>query len=97
VYPNGDFVLAVKELDSESQTTQYYDALGTQLGRLPVSTALEAEAFLTNNGSLVLRKDWKVLLVDVSHLPAQFGNPPRPPSEIAQNVGSTLLGCWTGA
>ena len=97
VYPNGTFVLSVKELDSQAQTTSYYNALGTQLGRLPDSTALGPDSFLTNNGSLVLRKDNKVLLVDVAHLPAQFGKSGSPPSEIAQAVGGAVLGCWTGA
>ena len=45
----------------------------------------------------MLRKDNKVLLVDVSHLPARFGKAAAPPSEIAQAVGSAVLGCWTGA
>ena len=97
VYPNGTFVLSVKELDGKAQTTDYYNALGTQLGRLPDSTALGPDSFLTSNGSLVLRKDNKVLLVDVSHLPAQFGKSGSPPSEIAQAVGIAVLGCWTGA
>jgi hypothetical protein len=97
VYPNGTFVLSVKELDDAARTTGYYDALGTQLGRLPDSTALGPDSFLTSNGSLVLRKDTKVLLVDVSHLPAQFGKSGSPPSEIAQAVGRAILGCWTGA
>ena len=33
-------------------------------------------AFQTTNGSVVVRKDWKVLLVDDTGLPAQFGTPP---------------------
>ena len=97
VYADGTFVLSVKELDDRAQTLQYFAALGTQLGRLPDSTALGPDSFLTSNGSLVLRKDTKVLLVDVSHLPAQFGQPPAPPSQVSQAIGGAVLSCWTGA
>ncbi len=52
---------------------------------------------MTANGSFVLRKDYKVLLVDTSGLPAAFGLPMKPRAEIATGVGITVLGCWTGA
>jgi hypothetical protein len=52
---------------------------------------------VTNNGSFVVRKDYKVLLVDTSGLPAQFGSPARQHAEEGTDVGFVLLGCWTGA
>ena len=66
--------LSVKELSSPDETTSYFDALGHSLGRVQ-SFEIAQGAFRTSNGSLVVRKDYKVLLIDVSRLPAQFGAP----------------------
>jgi hypothetical protein len=52
---------------------------------------------VTTDGSIVVRKDWKVLYVDVSHLPAEFGQPPQSAADAALGVAATILGCWSGA
>ena len=54
-------------------------------------------AFTTRDDGAVVRKDYKVLLVDTSRLPAQFGSPPQTRSEVATNVAAAIMGCWTGA
>ena len=96
-YPGGVISMSVKELDSEAETTDYYDGLGQTLGRQPDDLALGQGAFITTNGSVVARKDWKVLLVDVSQLPGQFGKPPLDHSDAALSVAATIMGCWSGA
>lgn len=53
--------------------------------------------FLTSNGSMLVRKDWKVLNIDVSKLPPQLGTSPPVPSDVAVSVAATILGCWSGA
>jgi hypothetical protein len=45
---------------------------------------------------MVVRKDWKVLLVDVADLPAQFGQPPTSSGDAAVSVADVILGCWSG-
>ena len=97
VYSNGSFTLQVKELDSAALTAGYFNALAALLGRQPGRLALAAGAFITSNGSVVARKDWKVLLVDVSKIPAQFGSPPQVPKDVAISVAATILSCWSGA
>jgi hypothetical protein len=100
VYPNGAVMrLSVKEMSSPDQTTAYYDSLAQQLGKAPSqpSLSLGQGAFVTKNGSLVVRKDYKVLLVDVSKLPQQFGVPADSRGNVAINVGVAIMGCWTGA
>ena len=97
VYPNGTITLSVKELDSAAQTTRYFDDLAQRLGRRPDRIAIGQGAFLTTNGSMVVRKDWKVLDVDVSQIPASFGQPPQSPSDVAVSVAATILTCWSGA
>jgi hypothetical protein len=97
VYPVGLFSLSVKELDSAKQTTTYFDGLGALFGRRPGRLAVGQGAYVTTDGSIVVRKDWKVLYVDVSHLPAEFGQPPQSAADAALGVAATILGCWSGA
>ena len=94
VYPDGSFALSVKELSSTAETTAYYDGLGAQLGRRPDRIALGQGAYLTANGSLVVRKNYKVMLVDVSQLPAQFGNPAQAPPDTALSIAAIIMTCW---
>ena len=96
-FPNGSFGLSVKELSSTAETTAYFDGLGAQLGRRPDRIALGQGAFLTTNGSLVVRKNYKVMLVDASQLPAQFGQPPQAPPDVSLSVAAVIMTCWKDA
>jgi hypothetical protein len=96
-FAGGAISTSVKELDSQAATTSYYDGLGQTLGHQPGDLTLGQGAFITTNGSVVARKDWKVLLVDVSQLPEQFGTPPLNHSDVAVSVAATIMGCWSGA
>ena len=96
VYTNASIGLSLKELDSAAQTTRYFDGLGRQLGRTE-SLAMGEGAFLTNTGSMVVRKDWKVLHIDVSQVPATFGQNSLRHRETAISIAFAILGCWTGA
>lgn len=96
VYPSGSMELAVKELSSWAQTKAYFRSLGVQMGQSRTLKGLGQAAFQTTNGSMVVRKDWKVLLVDTSTLPAQFGVPPTSSADVAVTVSDVILGCWAG-
>jgi hypothetical protein len=95
-YPNGTFVLSVKELSSWSQTYAYFDSLGHAMGNTGALGNLGQGAFTTSDGSVVVRKDWKVLLVNIAPLPGQFGKPPTSKADVAYTVASIILGCWAG-
>ncbi len=95
-YPTGSFVLSVKELSSWPQTLAYFHSLSARLGKAGGLQGLGQGAFQTTDGSVVVRKDWKVLLVDTSGLPAQFGVPPTSSGDVAVTVGDVILGCWAG-
>ncbi len=95
-YPTGSFVLSVKELSSWPQTLDYFHSLATRLGKSGDLQGLGQGAFQTTDGSVVVRKDWKVLLVDTSALPQQFGVPPTSSSDVAVTIGDVILGCWAG-
>jgi hypothetical protein len=89
--------LSVKELSNASETTAYFDMLGARLGRMRALEGLGQGAFQTRNGSTVVRKDYRVLLVDDAGLPSQFGNPLSPRADVSLSVAATIMGCWTGA
>ena len=95
-YPVGEFVLTVKELSSWSQTLAYYSGIAREQGRAASISNLGQGAFQTDNGSTVVRKDWKVLTVDLSGLPAQFGQPPTSRDDVAVTVADLILACWAG-
>ena len=95
-YANGTFVLSVKELSSWSETYAYFGALGHSMGDTGALGNLGQGAFTTSDGSVVVRKDWKVLLVNIAPLPGQFGKPPTSKADVAYTVASIILGCWAG-
>jgi hypothetical protein len=97
VYTNGSFVLSVKELSSPDETTAYVNSLGMALGRRSPDIPLGDGAFQTRNGSMVMRKDNKVLYVNTNEIPATFGIPSVPHDSVAQFVTAAIAGCWTGS
>jgi hypothetical protein len=96
VYGADVVVLSVKELADKTQTDGYFNSLSQQLGRSRSLNGLGQGGFATPDGSVVVRKDFKVLLVDVSRLPEQFGTPLTARGNIAVNIASVIMGCWTG-
>jgi hypothetical protein len=97
VYTSGEIALSVKELPNQTATDAYFASLQRFLGERQPWANLGQAAFVTPNGSMVVRKDNKVLFVDISRLPARFGSPPSQRSNAALNVAITIMGCWTGA
>lgn len=95
-YAHGTMVLSVKELSSWSATFGYFDGLGRSLHKTLPILELGQGAFRVRNGSMVVRKDWKVLLVNVSGLPSRFGKPPTTVAGVALAVAGVILGCWHG-
>ena len=95
-YSSGTLVLTVKELSSWDETLAYFSALGARLGDIGRLSGLGQGAFTTQNGSVVARKDYKVLLVDISGLPASFGVPATSAGDVAYTVTDVVMGCWAG-
>ncbi len=96
-YVNGSFKLSVKQLPDATATDRYAAQLATKLGKQKVLTGLGQGAFTTKNGSVVVTKDDKVLLVDVQRLSAEFGVPADTRANVAITIAATIMGCWTGA
>ena len=96
-YPDGVITLSVKELASEAATTKEYNADAAAQGRRPDVVSFGEGAYITTNGSVIVRKDFKVLDIDVAHLPLKFGSPAQDRSDIALSIAATVMSCWTGA
>jgi hypothetical protein len=95
-YKSGTMVLSVKELSSWAQTYGYFDKLAKTLHKTIPIHGLGQSAFRVRDGSIVVRKDWKILLVDTSGLHGKIGSPPSTQSEVALDAAAVILGCWNG-
>lgn len=96
VYPEGTMNLSVKELSSVAETTAYFDGLAHRYGRKQVLYGLGQGAFLTDDGDVAVRKDYKVLLVDTSEFSRSFTQPQSSSGTPAEAVASTIMQCWSG-
>lgn len=97
VYADGTMRLETKELANEAETTAFFDAQAKKLGEKEPLNGIGDAGFSTDNGSAVIRKDYKVLTVDVSKLPDDFGLPSSPRSDVAINTAFQIFQCWVGA
>lgn len=95
VYAGGaKMTLSVKETSSAAAATAYFDSLAERLGKARSLFGTGEGAYTTIGGDTVVRKDSKVLLVDVSKLPPRFGKPADTRDSIATNVAVVIMGCW---
>ena len=95
-YSEGSMVLSVKELSSWTQTYAYFDELAETLHKTAPVKGLGQGAFVVGDGSVVVRKDWKILLVDISGLHGMVGSPPSSRDTVALDAAAVILGCWSG-
>jgi len=96
-YPAGTMVLSIKELPDEAATDAYYTAAQNSLPTRTAIQVLGQNGFVGPDGSTYVRKDFKVLQVDVSKLPESFGQPPTTRADAAFLVAAVIMGCWTGS
>lgn len=89
--------LAVKEMSSAVETTRYFDGLGRLLGVRARIPNLGEGALQTRNGSVVVRKDFRVLLIDVSGMPEHLAGFRLAKAAVATAVAGVIMACWTGA
>ena len=95
-YSEGTMVLSVKELSSWTQTYAYFDELAKTLHKTAPVKGLGQGAFVVGDGSIVVRKDWKILLVDISGLHGTVGSPPSSRDTVALDAAAVILDCWSG-
>jgi hypothetical protein len=95
-FSEGTVRMSVKELSSKSETNAYFEALARQFGDKQMLDGLGQGAFLTDNGSVVVRKDWKVLLVDSTRLTAPITTAAPLSGTPAEAMAAVILACWAG-
>jgi hypothetical protein len=95
-YAHGSITLSVKEVSSAAETTAYFNSLAKKYGKKQNINGLAQGAFIALNDDVVVRKDYKILLVDVHGISANF-EPAMPRVEVAENIASVIMSCWTGA
>lgn len=92
----GPMVLSVRELGDAAETSTYFDA-AQRAATEPVSLpGLGEAAFSESTGNVLVRKDFKILLVDVTGLPEFFGQPRLARVAIGIQVGRIIMACWIG-
>jgi hypothetical protein len=95
-YPSGVMALSIKELPDEAATTAYYTAAQHSLPNFTPEQVLGQQGFSGPDGSIYVRKDFKVLHVDVSALPDHIGPRPHSRADAAFTVAALIMSCWTG-
>jgi hypothetical protein len=88
--------LSVKELSNVAETTAYFDGLAQRNGNRQTLYGLGQGAFLTDNGDVAVRKDYKVLLVDTSKFSSAYKQPQTSSGTPAEAVASVIMECWSG-
>jgi hypothetical protein len=96
VYANGTMTLSVREYPSNADAMAAFNQLNAQVHGVPAETVLGQGTFRGPDDSMYVVKDNKLLKVDVSKLPANFGSPPISRSDVGLTVAVTIMGCWTG-
>ena len=96
VFPDGAIALSVRGFPDAAAAKRSFRALETRLGHRPEHPMLGEglDAFLTTDGSMIVRKGPDVLDVDVTGLPSPFGAPPQARSVVALAVAVTIIGHW---
>lgn len=93
-YSDGKLTMTVREQPDKAATEQYFTAKRDAAAQRKDLPGLGEAAFALPDGSIYLRKDEKVMFVDVSGLPDQFGQPPVGRERVALAVVATVMHCW---
>jgi hypothetical protein len=94
--PMGRMSLQVTVLAGVQQAGTMFDADRARTpGALPLR-GLGERAFGTKDGTVLVLKDNQILVVDATRLPEEFGANGQRRTDLAYEVASDVMGCWTG-
>lgn len=94
--PMGPMVLSVKQSAGTAQAASYFSTLRPTLGSTETLQGLGERSYGTGDGVVVVIKDNMTLKVDTTGLPKVFGADQQRRSDLAYEIASDVLGCWTG-
>ncbi len=96
--PAGPLVLSVKDLTNQASGLAYFRSLRDTLDKTRMLGGLEnlgLPAYESTDGHVVFLKDGKTLDIDASALTGGVGRHNATPSEVAYEVGTDVIGCWS--
>jgi hypothetical protein len=94
--PMGMMVLSVKQSADKPAARAYFEGLRSRLGSTESLLGLGEQAYATKTGIAVVLEDNMTLRVDTTGLPAVFGAQRQRRTDLAYEIASDVLGCWTG-
>ncbi len=94
--PIGPMVLSVKQSTGTAAAASYFSTLRPTLGSTETLQGLGERSYGTGDGVVVVIKDNMTLKVDTTGLPKVFGADQQRRSDLAYEIASDVLGCWTG-
>jgi hypothetical protein len=94
--PVGPMVLSVQHAETPNAADAYYQGLKPSLGATDVLLGLGSKAYGSSRGVAVVMKDNETLVVDTRALPTVFGSDQQKRTDLANEIASDVLGCWTG-
>jgi hypothetical protein len=92
----GPLVLSVKESPTDAAARAWFTAGRAGLAGAQDAPGLGEGAYAGPAGTVVVIKDNDVLTVDTTGLPVEFGPRHQRRTDLAYEVASVVLGCWTG-
>ncbi len=94
--PMGDMVLSVQVAEDDAAAGDLLEADRAEHAPTVELSGLGEQAFGTPAGVTVVLKDNEILTVDATRLPAVFGDNDQHRTDLANEIASDVLGCWTG-
>lgn len=93
--PMGPLKLSVQDSASKAAAGTYFTKLRPTLGATDTLIGLGERAYGTPSGTVVVLKDSQTLDVDATGLPTVFGAQRQRRTDLAYEIASDVLGCWT--
>jgi hypothetical protein len=94
--PMGPMVLSVRQSAGKVAAAGYFTSLRSTFGSTQTLQGLGERSYGTGAGVVVVIKDDLTLTVDTTGLPAVFGPDGQRRADLAYEIASDVLGCWTG-
>ena len=94
--PVGPMVLTVQVAPTKAAADAAFEARQKATASATVLNGLGEHAYATPDGTATVIKDAMTLTVDTTALPPVFGAEQQKRTDLAYEIASDVLGCWTG-
>ena len=94
--PVGRMRLSVRHSASDAAALDYLTSRRAAVGANQVQYGLSDHAYGSGTGIVLVLEDNETLEVDTTGLPTVFGDQQQKRVDLAYEVASDVLGCWTG-